>query len=78
MTVQITLDNPVLTCVVCGSKTDLRDYLTPAQLKEGLYAYSYGKYVQTAFPTLSSGVRELLISQTCEPCFDSLFRDDEK
>ena len=30
-------------------------------------------YVQTLFPTLSAGDRELLISKICEPCFDEMF-----
>lgn len=33
--------------------------------------------IQDAFPRLSTGDRELLISQTCGPCFDSLFAADE-
>lgn len=32
-------------------------------------------YVQTLFPYLSAGKRELLISQTCESCFDDMFKE---
>lgn len=32
------------------------------------------KYIQNAMPYLTPGERELLISQTCEPCFDKLFK----
>jgi hypothetical protein len=32
-----------------------------------------GVFIQDALPSLSAGERELLISKTCEPCFDKLF-----
>lgn len=35
-----------------------------------------GKHVQDFFPHLSSGERELLISEICETCFDSMFEED--
>lgn len=31
------------------------------------------RYVQDAFPYLTPGEREMLISRTCEPCFDRMF-----
>lgn len=36
-----------------------------------------GARIQDAMPQLSDDDRELLISGTCGPCFDSLFADDE-
>lgn len=33
------------------------------------------KHIQQAMPELNEGTRELLVSQTCGPCFDKLFGD---
>lgn len=40
-------------------------------------AFNQGMHAQYAFPYLSSGERELLISGICSPCFDRLFADDD-
>lgn len=40
---------------------------------EDYNAWLAGKYTQDAFPYLSVGERELLISNTCNNCFDSIF-----
>ena len=34
-----------------------------------------GKYLQDAMPYLTTDERELMISQTCGPCFDSMFSE---
>ena len=34
-----------------------------------------GAYAQAAFPGLSSGDRELLISGICSPCWDRMFKE---
>jgi hypothetical protein len=31
------------------------------------------KYIQDAMPYLSAGEREILISKTCDECFDKMF-----
>ena len=36
-----------------------------------------GMPIQNAMPYLSAGERELLISGTCEPCFDRMFSSEE-
>jgi hypothetical protein len=36
-------------------------------------AWDEGEYIQDAFPYLTAGQRELLISQTCDDCFDKMF-----
>lgn len=36
-------------------------------------AWQVGFYTQDVMPYLTPGQRELLISQTCEPCFDAMF-----
>lgn len=37
-----------------------------------------GKYAQEAFPYLSAGERELLISGVCDPCFQKLFPPEDE
>ncbi len=36
-----------------------------------------GMLIQNAFPYLSPGTRELLISELCEDCFDKMFAKKE-
>jgi hypothetical protein len=36
----------------------------------GFYAWQAGMLIQTALPALTEDERELLISQTCGPCWD--------
>lgn len=36
------------------------------------------KHVQEAFPYLSIGDRELLISRTCDTCWTAIFGDDDE
>lgn len=41
---------------------------------EGLEKYRMGAYVQVAFPDLSADEREILISGTCGPCWDTYMK----
>lgn len=43
---------------------------------DGYDAYMNGESVQDAFPCLSPEDRELLISGTCEKCWDKIFQDN--
>lgn len=45
--------------------------------ESGLQAWEDGVLIQNALPELSAGSRELLISGTCDECWDSLFPDLE-
>lgn len=42
---------------------------------EQLAEWQGGKFIQDVMPELSPGQRELLISETCETCFDSMFKE---
>lgn len=44
---------------------------------EDYFAFQHGTFAQDAFPYLSAAEREMMISQTCGPCFDKLFPEDE-
>lgn len=59
-------------CQVCGQAAVV------AVSDEGYEKWKAGAFVQEAFPELSSGARELLISGTHPECWDSLFADDEE
>ena len=42
---------------------------------EGYEKWENGELIQKALPELSSGERELLISGTCDDCWDEMFPD---
>ncbi len=44
----------------------------------GLARWKGGEHIQKALPELSAGERELLISGTCEPCFDAFTADPDE
>ena len=44
--------------------------------EKDLKDWQEGKYIQDAMPYLSSGERELLISDMCESCFTNLFAEE--
>ena len=45
---------------------------------EGYAEWQGGELIQEALPELSAGERELLISGTCDPCWDELVGDFEE
>lgn len=45
--------------------------------KNDYWAWHEGKFAQDAFPYLTIAERELLISQTCNDCFDQMFPAEE-
>lgn len=62
-----------VTCIACNKTYELP-----------VYEEDYDKYmahecnIQDAFPYLTPGQRELLISGMCDSCFDNLFAEDEE
>lgn len=73
---EVISDNPeqnlmafLVTCEQCGT-----DYIVEVE-HEGYLAWSTGqKLLQYALPTATHSERELLLSGTCGPCYDSLFQ----
>jgi len=59
-----------VTCRMCRQSKQLNVTL------EDYTAWQGGKYAQYAFPYLTKGDRELLISGTCGPCFDKMWGDE--
>ena len=45
---------------------------------EGYAEWQGGELIQEALPELSAGERELLLSGTCDPCWDELFGEPEE
>lgn len=45
---------------------------------EDYYAFRNGTFAQDAFPYLSAGERELMVSQTCDSCFNKMFPPEEE
>ena len=72
---EVISDNPeqnlmafLVTCEQCGT-----DYIVEVE-HEGYLAWSTGqKLLQDALPRATHSERELLLSATCGPCYDSLF-----
>lgn len=61
-------------CVHCGKGTPEGVIVKAVDFDK----YLNGAHVQEAFPYLSLGERELLITGTHSKCFDELFGDDYK
>ena len=57
----------------CGMCKQSKMLILPAS---GWAAYQAGMLIQRALPSVPEGDRELLISQTCGPCFDKLFDEE--
>ena len=45
---------------------------------EGFVNWQAGQYIQDALPELSAGERELLISGTCDECWQRLFPEEDE
>lgn len=45
---------------------------------EDILKYQSGAYVQDAFPYLSAGEREMIISHTCDTCWNNMFGQSEE
>ena len=63
-----------VSCHLCGKEFKLKvrpeDYVT--------YRCSPDRpYIQDIFPYLTSAERELLISNTCQECWDKMFPDED-
>ena len=56
-----------ITCHCCKKEYVIK--VNESDHKEWLH----GKYAQNTFPYLNAGERELLISKTCNTCFDAMF-----
>ena len=60
------------TCRFCGTThtltVDINDY----------FDWQNGKHIQDAMPYLTPAERELLISQTCQDCWDRMFGQEEE
>lgn len=58
-------------CVMCGKQHEL------VVSQAGYESWQYGNHIQDALPELSPDDRELLISGTCDNCFNNLFEEKE-
>jgi|JI10StandDraft_1071094.scaffolds.fasta_scaffold620408_3 hypothetical protein len=66
--------NTITIEATCGMCQQTKTLTLPAS---GWIAYKSGVLIQRALPSVSEGDRELLISQTCGPCFDKLFDEED-
>lgn len=54
-----------------------KTYVIPVE-KEQIERWLAGGFIQSVMPSLDAGTRELLVSGTCNDCFDKLFGEDEE
>lgn len=59
-------------CVLCGKQHEFM------LRREGYEAWQTDTKIQDALPELSAADREILISGTCDECFDKLFPPEEE
>jgi hypothetical protein len=59
------------TCCVCG------EYEVWSLDRQAVESWQAGEYIQNAFPDMTEGERELLISGTHPACWDQLFPKEE-
>ena len=57
-------------CRQCGKEVILKVY------KEDIVKYQNGELIQRAFPYLTAGEREMLISGICPDCWEKLWSDE--
>jgi hypothetical protein len=62
----------VVPCRWCGVIHELNPTVS------GFIAWKDGVFIQDAMPELSAGQRELLISGTCDKCWDEMFGTSEE
>ena len=55
-------------CMRCGEEVEMMIH------KEDVERWKSGTLIQDAMPYLSADEREILISGTCGPCFDNMYR----
>ena len=60
-------------CMWCGKIT----YLEATTEQWAEFHSPHRRHVQTIFPQFTAGQRELLISQTCESCFNDMVGQED-
>lgn len=65
------IQNCVVTCRSCGTKFQFQVNL------DDFNSWQNGELIQNAMPYLNKEQRELLISQTCDPCWNAVFDNIE-
>ena len=59
-----------VSCNICNDSVTLT--VNPVDVMQ----WQQGKFIQDAMPYLNANERELLISITCDTCFEKMFGDD--
>ena len=67
-----------LTILNCKCRMCNKDYAFKVKKDDYTDYVSNGKLIQLAFPYLSAGERELIISGICDKCFIDMFKDDNE
>jgi hypothetical protein len=67
--------NDITVNIICHMCSALTTFNVP---RDGYQAWQEGTLIQKALPGLSPSQRELLISGTCDTCFDKLFAEEDE
>lgn len=67
-----------LTILNCKCRMCKKNYALKVKKDDYTDYISNGKLIQLAFPYLSAGERELIISGICDKCFIDMFKDDNE
>ena len=62
----------VVPCIKC------KRFTTIGMKGEDLFKYNQGTYIQEAFPYISEGMREMMMSGICDSCFQEIFPEDDE
>jgi len=68
------MENQVSIAVTCGSCGIEQEPIRITQWQ--LLRWRQGEHIQNVMPELNASQRELLISGTCDPCFDRMFGEE--
>lgn len=61
-----------VTCRICDAMYNMTVYI------DDYFDWQNGEHIQDAMPYLTPAERELLISHTCQDCWDRMFGQDEE
>lgn len=67
-----------LTIISCQCRICKKDFALKVKKEDHTDYISNGKLIQNAFPYLTAGERELIITEICETCFDDIFKEGEE
>jgi hypothetical protein len=63
-------------CRVCSQPKTAHLPYTESEFARRVALWKAGELAQRAFPELTAGQREAIMTGTCDPCWDQMFAED--